>query len=353
MKGNNMITNTLYKEDVALIASSQINWNALENSKILITGATGLICSFLVDVLMYRNKYYDSNISIYALNRNNTYAEKRFAPYFSSPLFNYIQQNIVKRFDLNTESDFIIHGASNAYPASFVSDPVGTIKANLWGLSNLLDYSAHVKSKRVLYISSGEIYGEGDGNDFVESYSGYIDPLNPRSCYPSSKRAAETLCVSYSHQYGADVVIARPCHIYGPTITNSDNRAFAQFIRNVLLKQDIVLKSNGAQYRSYCYVADCVSALLTILLSGEKGMAYNIADKKSNVSIAELAKTIALAGGQNMVFNIPPSEEQRGYSVISRSILNSDKLESLGWKANYTLPDGIRRTIQILSAGIL
>jgi nucleoside-diphosphate-sugar epimerase len=227
---------------------------------------------------------------------------------------------------------------------------VGTIKANLWGLSNLLDYSTHVKSKRVLYISSGEIYGEGDGNDFVESYSGYIDPLNPRSCYPSSKRAAETLCASYSHQYDADVVIARPCHIYGPTITDSDNRAFAQFIRNVLLKQDIVLKSNGAQCRSYCYVADCVSALLTILLSGEKGMAYNISDKKSNISIAELAKTIALAGCQNIVFNIPPSEEQRGYSVISRSILNSDKLESLGWKANYTLPDGIRRTIQILSA---
>jgi nucleoside-diphosphate-sugar epimerase len=144
-------------------------------------------------------------------------------------------------------------------------------------------------------------------------------------------------------------VIAWPCHIYGPTITNSDTRAFAQFIRNVLSKKDVILKSSGNQYRSYCYVADCVYALLIILLLGEKGSAYNIANKDSNVTIAELANMIAMVGRQNVMFDIPQNEEQKGYSIISRAVLNSDKLESLGWKAKYTLSDGIRRTIQILS----
>jgi nucleoside-diphosphate-sugar epimerase len=341
--------NTLYQEDIASIASCNINWKTLDNSKILITGATGMICSFMVDVLMYRNIYYSSNIAIYALSRNEASAKKRFMPYFSSPLFNFIQQDIITSLDLNAAVDFIIHGASNAYPASFVSDPVGTMKANLWGLSNLLEYYLKAKAKRVLYISSGEIYGEGKGEDFTEFYSGYIDPLNPRSCYPSSKRAAETLCSAYSSQYDVDVVSARPCHIYGPTITEFDNRAFAQFLRNVLSNQDIILKSTGEQYRSYCYVADCVSALLAILLCGEKRNAYNISNKDSNVSIAELANSIAMAGDRKVVFNIPQDEEMRGYSVVSRAVLDSGKLEKLGWNAKYPLLDGIKRTIQILS----
>jgi nucleoside-diphosphate-sugar epimerase len=223
------------------------------------------------------------------------------------------------------------------------------MKANILGLSNLLDFGTKKNIKRVLYVSSGEVYGEGDKNDFTESYSGYIDYLNSRSCYPASKRAAETLCISYSCQYNTDVVIARPCHIYGPTFTESDNRAFAQFIRNTLAKENVVLKSKGEQYRSYCYVADCVSALLVVLLYGETKNAYNIANKDSNITITELAHYIASVGNRKVVFDIPTNEEQRGYSVISRSVLNAEKLEGLGWQAKYSLSEGIKRTIRILS----
>jgi nucleoside-diphosphate-sugar epimerase len=340
--------NTLYQEDIAFVASCDIDWKSLGNSKILVTGATGLIGSFLVDALMFRNEHYGSNISLYALGRNSVRAKSRFGDYWGNPLFKFVVQDVIDKVNLDESIDYIIHGASNAYPASFVSEPVGTMKANIVGLSNLFDFGIEKNAKRILYISSGEIYGEGDGNDFIESYSGYIDYLNPRSCYPAGKRAAEALCVAYSSQYNIDAVIARPCHIYGPTFTESDNRAFAQFIRNILAKNDVVLKTKGAQYRSYCYIADCVSALLTILLCGEKRNAYNISNKNSNVTIAELAGYIAAAGGAKVVFNIPEDEEQRGYSVISRAVLDSSKLETLGWKANYSLPEGIKRTIQIL-----
>jgi nucleoside-diphosphate-sugar epimerase len=343
-----MLHNVLYQQDLAFVSSCNINWKVLDNSKILITGATGLIGSFLVDVLMFRNKHYNSNILIYAISRNTKNAKKRFNMYWENPLFKFISHDITEKININNNIDYIIHGASNAYPAVYVDDPVGTMKANIMGLINLMDYGIDQNIKRILYISSGEVYGEGENDDFKEPYSGFIDHLNPRSCYPASKRATETLCISYSVQYDVDVVIARPCHIYGPTITESDNRAFAQFVWNVLAEKDVVLKSTGMQYRSYCYIADCASAILTILLKGEIKNAYNISNKDSNVRIAELANSIAKAGNREVIFDLPTNDEQRGYSVISRAVLDSSKLEELGWKANYKLPDGVKRTIQIL-----
>jgi nucleoside-diphosphate-sugar epimerase len=346
----NLIANNYYQEDLSTVANLDfIPWDKLGNKSILITGATGLICSFLIDVLMFRNEHFENNISIYALSRNLDYAKDRFDAYWNNPRFNYIQQDIIEGITLDKPIDFIIHGATNAFPAAYAEDPVGTMKANLWGVDNLLQYAIKTKVQRVLYISSGEVYGEGNGEDFVESYSGYVDCLNPRSCYTSAKRAAETLCVSYLDQYNVDTVIARPCHIYGANFTETDNRAFAQFLRNVLDKKDVVLKSKGTQYRSYCYVADCIPALLTILLKGNSGDAYNIANKDSNVSIAQLAEIIATIGKQTVVYDIPSDLEKKGYSVITRAVLNSDKLESLGWKSEYSLTDSIQRIVQMLS----
>jgi len=342
--------NSYYQQDLYLVASqSFIPWQKLENKSLLITGAGGLIGSFLLDVLMFRNESFGSNMTVYALTRNTERAQVRFQHHWNNPLFHHIEQDIINKIQLSDKVDFIIHTASNAYPASFIADPVGTIKANLWGIDNLLDYGLKCGVERTLFVSSGEVYGEGDGKDFTESYSGYINCLTPRSCYPSGKRVAETLCASYIAQYNMDIVIARPCHIYGPTMTKSDDRAFAQFIRKVLEKQDVVLKSKGDQCRSYCYVADCISALLMILLKGEKGNAYNIANKHSNVTVAELAQTIAHTGGQKVVFQIPSSEEEKGFSGISRAVLDAGKLENLGWQANYSIREGIERTIQILS----
>ena len=343
------IQNIAYKQDLQTVAESDfIPWHKLTNKSLLLTGATGLIGSFLTDVLMYRNEHYGSNITVYAVSRNMESAKERFKEYLGNSLFRYVQHDVSEKPAFDFKADFIIHSASNAAPAAYVADPAGTLKANVFGVDNLLAYSVNAHSERVLYVSSGEVYGEGNGEDFVETYSGYVDCMNPRACYPSGKRAAETLCASYVVQYGVDVVVARPCHIYGATITQSDNRAFAQFIRNVLSKKDVVLKSKGEQYRSYCYVADCVSAMLTILLKGEKGNAYNIANKQSNVTVAELAKTIATAGGQQVTFDLPADEEKRGYSVVTRAALNADKLEKLGWQARYTLKEGVEKTIQIL-----
>ncbi len=319
----------------------------LYSKHILITGASGLICSAFIDSLMRYNIWQKANIKIYAVSRNEEYARKRFEAYWENPLFTFIRHDVIEPLAMDVPLDYIIHGASNASPMRYAFDPVGTMKSNLWGVANLLELAME-KGGRLLYISSGEVYGDGDGTDFMETYSGYVDCLNPRACYPSSKRASETLCISYKEQYGVDVVIARPCHIYGFDIER-DDRAFAQFLRKVKAGEDVIMKSEGQQVRSYCYVEDCVSALFYILLRGVNGGAYNIANRESVVSIKDLAEMIARVGGKTVVIDFPSNQESKGYSVVQRAVLDPSKLENLGWKPNVFMEEGIKRILGMCS----
>ena len=246
---------------------------------------------------------------------------------------------------------YIINAASDASPASFVSTPVEVILCNVTGTANLLDYGRSHGLRRLLYVSSGEVYGEGDGRKFTEDYSGYVDCTKPRSCYPVSKRAAETLCMSYMAEYGTEAVIARLSHTYGPNFTEADNRVYAQFIRNVLRGEDIVLKSDGRQYRSWCYVVDCVAALLYILLRGEAGMAYNVADDQSNITIRELAEMIASIAGRKVVFESPSDVELLGRNVVTQSTFDTSRLEGLGWTVHGTMRQKMEHVINWVILG--
>lgn len=321
--------------------------NLLKGKSLFITGASGLIGSALIDLLMRYNEQKGWEIKIYAASRNEEYAHKRFEVYWNSPLFTFVRHDVTKFLSIDIPIDFIVHGASNASPKRFVADPVGTIKANLWGTGNLLEL-AKEKHVRLLYLSSGEVYGEGDGTDFTETYSGYVDCLNPRACYPSSKRAAETLCIAYKEQYGVDVVIARPGHIYGSD-TGRDDRAFAQFLRKAMAGEDIVLKSDGRQVRSYCHVEDCASALLYILLKGKNGEAYNVTNRESVLSIKELAEKIARMAGVKVEFDVVSGQGLKGCSTVQRAVLDARKLECLGWKASVPLFEGLSRVLKVHS----
>lgn len=344
-----MIENSkTYLEDVLCIAGSDIPFNKLKNKSVMITGACGLIGSFIVDVLMIRNNTYHDNITVIAFDRDLEVIKGRFPNYLDNSNFKYIYQDVNLPLLYHEKVDYIMHLASNAHPALFKSDPVGTIKANIIGLLNLLDYAKDNHVQRVLYTSTGEVYGEADLSikSFEENFSGYVNPDLARSCYPSSKRCAETLCVSYSEQYDVSTVIARPCHIYGPTMTKNDSRVYAQFIRNVLNDEDIVLKSEGKPIRSYCYVADAASAFLYILLCGEDKNAYNIANQKSIVSIREMAEIIALIGDKKVVFDIP--KDTTNNNPMQCGVLNATKLENLGWRGIYSIKKGYENTLKIL-----
>ena len=331
-----------YKEDILHIFDMDLPLEKLSGSNILVTGATGLIGGCLVEALMLNPQ---RDYAVYASGRNQERAQERFKSFADDKGFHFIQHDVLKPLQGDVRFDYVIHAASNASPNFFAQKPVEVIKSNIDGVTHLMEYGLDHGMRRFLYVSSGEVYGEGDGRAFTEDYSGYVDCTKSRSCYPSSKRAAETLCVSYAAEYGADVVIARPCHVYGPYFTEQDNRVYAQFIRNVLHGENIIMKSTGEQFRSWCYVVDCVSALLHILLKGESGEAYNIADASSNISIRELAETIASIGGCKVVIDVPDAEEKKGYNVVTKSVFDTGKISKLGWMPRTTIEDGIRHII--------
>ena len=342
-----MIESKTYQNDLTYVANLPI-YEKLHDKSLMITGACGLIGSFLVDAIMMRNKLFNDNITVIAYDFKEEFIKDRFFNYLNDSNFKYVCQDVNLPLVYNEKVDYIMHLASNAHPALFKTDPVGTIKANIIGLLNLLEFAKDKNVSRLLYTSTGEVYGEMDGvKEFSENDLGFVNPTLYRSCYPNSKRCAETLCVSFSEQYGVSTVIARPSHVYGPSFTKNDSRVYAEFIRNILNDSDIVLKSSGNQIRSYTYVADAVSALLYILLFGEDSNAYNIANPNSILSIRQMAEIIADIGNKKVLFDIPENTPTNA-NPMQCGVLNSRKLQGIGWNPKYNSSDGFLNTINIL-----
>lgn len=341
-----------YLNDLALVQDAIPHLDELRFKKILITGANGLICSALVDFFLQLNDTTAANVDIYAAARDYKRITHRFQDRTARADFHFVPYDALEPLHCDVRFDYLIHGAGNANPAAYVNEPVETMLANIVGLKSILDYARACGGRRVLYISSSEVYGRKDNTEpYSEDDYGYVDILNMRACYPSAKRAAETLCVAYQAEFGVETVIVRPGHVYGPTATDGDTRASSQFPRDVINGKDIVMKSAGAQIRSYCYVLDCVSAILTVLLRGESGGAYNISNRDSIVSIRQMAECFAKTGGRNIVFDVPTEAEKAGYNLMDNSSLNAEKLESLGWRGRFDLPHGVKATLDIISEG--
>ena len=342
--------NKLYLEDIEKIIKN-VPIDELKNKSIFITGASGLICSSIVDTLIYINDRYNANITVYASGRSLEGLNNRFVGYVNRQDFHAVIYDVNDKLNYEEKVDYIIHGASNANPALYVSNPVETILTNIIGLNNLLSYSAEHKVKRVLNISSSEVYGNKENNDlYLEDEYGFVDILNSRACYPSSKRTAETLAAAYNTEYGVDVVMVRPGHVYGPTMTKSDNRASSSFARDVVNDSDIIMKSKGEQIRSYCYVLDCVSAILNVLINGKSGDAYNISNPNSVCSIKDIAESFAEAGNKKVIITIPDDKEKKGFNLMLNSALNADKLLALGWHGEFDVKTGTKHTIEILKS---
>ncbi len=335
---------TAYWADVEKVSAAIPQVEKLFGRTILLTGATGLIGSAVAEILFSLNRKRAAGIEILLAGRS----EKRTAERFSFGGYRFIPYDALEGQVTLDKADYIIQAASPAGPASYAAMPVETMMANILGLKTWLDW-AKGKKTRVLYISSSEVYGKKSGNSpYKETDYGYVDDLNPRACYPMAKRAAETLCASYGKEYGLDFVIARPGHIYGPGMTQTDSRASAQFARKAAAGEDIVMKSAGTQLRSYCYSLDCASAVLAILTSGQSGEAYNISNPASIVSIREVAETFAQAAGRKIIFENPSDEEAAGYNMMDNSSLDSTKLTALGWQATYDIRQGVARTLEAL-----
>ena len=338
-----------YAEDLKNALESVTELEKLYHSHVVIAGGCGLIGSYIADMLMYADKFMNADISVCVLDRDINRLEERFSGAYSEKL-TVLEHDVNKIPEFDIQADYIIHAASNAFPAAFSSDPVGTVMSNIQGTKYLLDYGRDHGCRRLLYISSGEVYGQGDSNPDIltEDFVGYVNMTSPRSCYPNSKRCAETLCVSYTQQYGLDTVIVRPSHTYGPTVTRADNRANAQFVNKGLAGEDIVMKSSGSQTRSYTYIADSASAILSVMTSGKSCEAYNIANPQAVTTIREYAEEVARQTGTKVIMAVPDEDSKRQMSPVERQVLSGEKLMGTGWCGKFTVPDGIKRTLEIM-----
>lgn len=350
----NLYINEQYMEDVHYVALLNLPWNKLQDKSIMLSGATGLIGSFLVDVILEKNLIDQLNCTVYVLGRSKEKANSRFSKYVSDSHYKFIPYDVKYPllYDGKEKIDYILHLAANTHPMLYSSEPIETITTNVVGVKNMLEFAVEHGATRFAFASSNEIYGEnrGDVELFDEDYCGYINCNTLRAGYPESKRCGEALCQAYKAQKNLDVVILRLTRSYGPTMLMSDTKAVSQFIKKGIAGEDIVLKSTGTQYYSYTYMADAVSGLLFALLNGENGEAYNISDEQGDIMLKNLAATIAGIKKKQVVFETPDTVEAAGFSKVTKARLNGGKLKKLGWMPRYDIVTGMERTIDILES---
>jgi len=323
-------------EDIESIIAAELPWQNFSGKTVLISGAAGFLPSYMVHTLMYLNKVKKSfePIKIIAVVRNKETAEKRFAEYLNDKNFKLVVADMNETFTLSDKLHYIIHAASQASPKYYNIDPVGTLKTNVFGTGELLKLAQKNPIEAFLYFSSGEVYGQteivADGLD--ELAYGYLDPMQVRSCYAESKRMGENLCVSWHHQYNIPIKVVRPFHTYGPGLSLNDGRVFADFVADIVSSRDIVMYSDGSATRAFCYLVDATIAFFTVLLNGEIGQAYNVANNRAIVSMLELAHTLVdLYPEKNLKVIIKERKADATYlqSPVKMTYPNTSKLEKL------------------------
>ena len=340
--------NKVLKEDLEAIIGENIPWEKLKGRTVLITGASGMIGIYMLQVLTLLNERYDYNIRVIAMLRN---AKKLPKEVREREDVEIIVHDVTERLEVSGDVHYVIHAASPASPLIMQNQPVETIAANTLGTFNTLRLAKEKKAEGYLFISSREVYGQpNEGQEFFyEDTYGFVDQLNPRSCYSEGKKAAETMCVCYHDEYGLNVKLARLAHTYGPGMSIYDGRVQADFLKNVFHNEDIVLKSEGTAVRSYTYIGDAVAGLYRILLDSED-MVYNIGNEEGKVSIRELAEImvdIYPERGLKIVFDIPEGGT-KGTAPYTLGILSSRKLRKIGWSPKYSVKEGFKRTLEYL-----
>ena len=297
--------------DLEYITNSNVPWECFENKTFFVTGATGLLGGILIKSLLAKNK----KIRIIALARRPATIESKD--------LSFIYGDVTEKLKIDEPIDYIVHGANPTASKEFINHPVEIIKTIYEGTLNTLELAKEKSVKGYLYLSSMEVYTD-------------MNTTSVRSCYPEGKRLAENLCASYFYEYKVNAKIARLAQTFGASIDiEHDNRVFAQFARCAKEKRDIVLRTKADTMRSYCYTTDAITAMLWILAKGKSGEFYDVASKVPPASIHDMAKCFG-----KVVFDIAESAEKLGYPPAKEIILDTAKLESLGWEADKSIEKG-------------
>jgi len=313
--------------------------------KILITGGAGFIGSHLARRLLDAGHEVTVMDNLFTGTRANIYA------LFPNERFTFILHDITQPFW--GQFDEIYNLACPASPVHYQRNPVETIKTSFLGMMNVLDLALKTKA-RVMHTSTSEIYGDPEIHPQPESYWGNVNTIGPRSCYDEGKRAAETLALDYSREYGVDVRMVRIFNTYGPNMHPNDGRVISNFIMQALRGDPITLYGDGSQTRSFQYVDDLLNAL-------EKFMAIEPAVLKEFFSSRGMGVPVVNVGNPDEYTIRQLAEETLALIPESRSRLVFEPLpkddpkrrkpditlarELLGWEPTVPLRDGLVKAI--------
>ena len=338
-------------EDIDEITSYNLDWDKFKNKTILISGINGFLASYLAFTFLHLNEKYNTNCIVIGVARNRKKLESKFGDLLNRKDFKYIVADVCEKINIDQKIDFIIHAASQSSPKYYSIDPVGTLNANVLGTNNLLLLAKENNIDSFLYFSSGEVYGDVDDSmvPTKEDQYGYLNPLDYRSCYAESKRLAETMCISWLHQFNIPVKIVRPFHTYGPGIDLNDGRVYADFVSDILNNRDIILKSKGTKRRAFCYISDATKGFLSVLIKGINGKAYNVGNSNEEVSIFDLAQNLCtLFPEKKLKVVIAENLKNIDYieSPIKRNCPDTSSINNLGWFATTSINEGFKRTVK-------
>ncbi len=346
-----MYDSKILKEDINRILENRELFETLKGSVILVTGATGMIGSMMIRVLAAENDLHAADIRIIGQVRNEDKAGEVLGSLADR---RDVELIFSESFDFYPDCDYIIHTACPTASRYYVEHPVETIDFSLQSTRKLLALAAQNQVKGMVYLSSMEEYGEpyAAGQIMSEDDCGFIDHLRIRSCYPESKRMCECYCASYAAEYGVKVMIARLAQTFGAGVPLTDHRVFMQFAESVIEGRDLVLHTEGKSVSNFCYLSDAIEGILTILLSGTPGEAYNVCNDEESRTIRETADLIADEFGEGkmkVIVDIPESDMAYGYASDVTMRLCSAKLCAQGWKAKVSMAEAYKRLIDYIN----
>lgn len=334
---NSVMKNEIYR----MLRENKDVFSRLDGKTVLITGATGLIGYNLVASIMLYGMKGTNPPKVIALVRNIKKARKMYQD-FNEEYLKFIVWEAAEKMDVSETVDYIVHAASQTSSKAFIERPTETIFTAVDGTRNILELARRKKVKSLLYLSSMEAYGTPKSDEKIrENHPAEMDSMSVRSSYPESKRMCEALCSAYWAEYGVPAKVIRLTQTFGPGVAYDDSRVFAEFARCAVEGRDIVLYTRGETKRNYLYTMDAVTAIFTVLLSGELGEAYNAANENTYCSIYEMAEVVAKECGQGQIkVQVQEDGSQSfGYAPILHMNLDAGKLRKLGWKAQTSLPE--------------
>lgn len=339
---------TVLTEDLQYIAGRDLPWEAFRNAVFLVTGATGLIGSVFVRALLYADRQHALGMRVIVPVRSIEKAEAIFAEEENREILSYVCTDICSDWKIEEPVDYILHAAAVTKSKTMAEHPVEVIWTSLQGMKRVLDCAREKQIKKMVYLSSMEMYGQVGDETADETVLGYLDLTKVRSSYPESKRMCECMARAWYAEFGIPVCSARLAQTFGPGILPEENRVFAQFAGSVLEKRDIILRTKGLSEGNYCYTRDAVTALLTLFLRGIPGEAYNVVNEETHMQIREMAQIVAenVAGGQiRVTYDIPENPTVTGYAPDVKLRMDGSKMRALGWHPEVGLEEAYRRLI--------